>query len=191
MKQQRTGFTLVETLVVIMILIALSAVIFGALGPAREKSRQRVCASNLHQWGMAFAMYIQDYDGADPQIGTPMTHSELGLPPHSDLWNFMKQYKIWGTAVMNCPSAHYTSPRHPVSSYGLAGIFFDEDTFPGYASIVSEIGPELALVSCEMHNVDTNFLNQPSWAKKWEQTVHLDQHVTFRQVKAVNGLLSD
>jgi len=60
----RQGFTLIELLVVIAIIAILAAVLFPVFARAREKARQASCQSNEKQFGLAFSMYIQDYDEA-------------------------------------------------------------------------------------------------------------------------------
>jgi prepilin-type N-terminal cleavage/methylation domain-containing protein/prepilin-type processing-associated H-X9-DG protein len=64
--QQRRGFTLIELLVVIAIIAILAAILFPVFAQAREKARQTTCTSNLKQIGMAFMMYVQDYDETYP-----------------------------------------------------------------------------------------------------------------------------
>jgi len=56
------GFTLVELLIVIAIIAILAAMLLPALTKAREKARQSVCINNLKQLGLAFQMYLQDYN---------------------------------------------------------------------------------------------------------------------------------
>ena len=68
----RRGFTLIELLVVIAIIAILAAILFPVFAQAREKARQASCTSNLKQIGMAFKMYIQDYDERWPQ-SAPIT----------------------------------------------------------------------------------------------------------------------
>ena len=56
------AFTLVELLVVMSIIAMLLAVILPALGMARSQAKKAVCASNLDQLGLAFSMYLNDYN---------------------------------------------------------------------------------------------------------------------------------
>lgn len=58
----RRGFTLIELLVVIAIIAILAAILFPVFAQAREKARQTTCLSNLKQIGLAFKMYVQDFD---------------------------------------------------------------------------------------------------------------------------------
>lgn len=53
----RRGFTLIELLVVVTIIGLLAALLFPVFAKARERARQSVCESNLHQIGLATQMY--------------------------------------------------------------------------------------------------------------------------------------
>jgi prepilin-type N-terminal cleavage/methylation domain-containing protein len=67
---RKTGFTLIELLVVIAIIAILAAILFPVFAQAREKARQISCLSNLKQIGLAFMMYVQDYDQTFPNVAT-------------------------------------------------------------------------------------------------------------------------
>jgi prepilin-type N-terminal cleavage/methylation domain-containing protein len=60
---RRFGFTLIELLVVIAIIALLLAILLPALTKAKEQSRRTVCASHLHQFGLAQVMYANDHKG--------------------------------------------------------------------------------------------------------------------------------
>ncbi len=60
------AFTLIELLVVIAIIAILASILFPVFAQAREKARQASCTSNLKQIGMAYRMYLSDYDERVP-----------------------------------------------------------------------------------------------------------------------------
>src|SRR3978361_1107773 len=70
-RNHRNAFTLIELLVVIAIIAILAAILFPVFAQAREKARQASCESNLKQIGLAFKMYVQDYDERWPS-STPI-----------------------------------------------------------------------------------------------------------------------
>ncbi len=64
------GFTLIEVLVVVAIIALLLAVLLPTLARARSSARGAVCASNLHQFGLAIGMYQSEHRGYVPRGGT-------------------------------------------------------------------------------------------------------------------------
>lgn len=86
--ERRSGFTLVELLVVIGIIGVLVALLLPSLSGARQQAKTVACASNLRQLGQALFMYQNEnnyylFPMGDPRPGTEEA-TTLGsqLPPH-------------------------------------------------------------------------------------------------------------
>jgi prepilin-type N-terminal cleavage/methylation domain-containing protein/prepilin-type processing-associated H-X9-DG protein len=62
----RKGFTLIELMVVIAIILILASLLLPVLNGARLKAQQIDCVSRKKQWTMAFRMYVDDHDGFIP-----------------------------------------------------------------------------------------------------------------------------
>ena len=68
-KNARSGFTLVELLVVIGIIALLISILLPSLNKARESSRRVKCLSNMRQIVMGMQMFAQDNQGFMPGNG--------------------------------------------------------------------------------------------------------------------------
>lgn len=75
-KVMKRGFTLVEVLMVIGIMVILAALSFPVFVNAKKAARRTACISNLRQIGVAITLYRGDLTPSDR--GTPV---EMGLPP--------------------------------------------------------------------------------------------------------------
>jgi prepilin-type N-terminal cleavage/methylation domain-containing protein len=80
---RRDGFTLMELLIVIAIMILLLSIMVPCLGRARERTRRVACENNLHQGILVAAMYAGDYDGLLPE-GNIIDRSTPGYNPSWD-----------------------------------------------------------------------------------------------------------
>ena len=65
--RNRPGFSLIELLVVLGILVVLLSLLLPAMNRAREQSRRAVCVSNLHNIGAAIMKYATENNGKLPQ----------------------------------------------------------------------------------------------------------------------------
>ncbi|RYD22058.1 MAG: prepilin-type N-terminal cleavage/methylation domain-containing protein, partial [Verrucomicrobiaceae bacterium] len=82
--RQPSGFTLIEVLVVVCIILVLVAVAFNAGKSMQVKSRQVTSANNLRQWGVAMAGHTADHNGALPRRG--QGRQKLGLIDRPEDW---------------------------------------------------------------------------------------------------------
>ena len=123
-RRRHNSFTLIEVLVVIAIIAVLAALLLPALATAREKGRRVTCSSNLHQLGVAFYTYIDDYDSRIPLIC--LTHyygggaGQLGWNVASAsittlVTTYLGQKSFPYNTILRCPSA--LKPANWLSSW--------------------------------------------------------------------------
>lgn len=65
--RHRKSFTLIELLIVIAIIALMASMLLPAIAKSRESAKMIVCQSRLKQLGMAFNMYVQDWDNYFPR----------------------------------------------------------------------------------------------------------------------------
>ncbi len=106
----RSGFTLIEVLVVAAIISLLVAILLPSLSRARDQTRLVACQSNVRQLGMATQMYVAANRGRFPAdskahdygydwIGR---HSPTGkvIPEGGSIWRYMNKARD----AYSCPS---------------------------------------------------------------------------------------
>jgi prepilin-type N-terminal cleavage/methylation domain-containing protein/prepilin-type processing-associated H-X9-DG protein len=108
-KPARSGFTLIEILVVIAIIALLAAILFPVFARARENARRASCQSNMKQISLGIMQYTQDYDERFPLQGgtgggcgtaaSPTTYYGTGLS-----WAMASQPYVKSTQIFKCPS---------------------------------------------------------------------------------------
>jgi len=185
---RRRGFTLVELLVVLGIIALLAGILWVVFAPAREKARQSVCISNLHQIGVALSLYRSDYDGQEAMQGVPMTASQLGLPLLNAGFGVFIHAYIKNPQVLHCPdfwldpNRSQTEKKQLVSSY-VWDYTADEDTLPEpyrFSTQVAKKGDRAILVYCQEHNDFKSLVQlyqEPYWYKKREIVLRLNNQV--------------
>ena len=105
------GFTLVELLIVISVIMVLAALLFPVFASALERARRTKCINNLKQLASAIQMYEDDYAGmVMPVSGTG--EAEWGYMWQDIVDPYVKQLKGLGGSrieeqgeIFMCPSA--------------------------------------------------------------------------------------
>jgi prepilin-type N-terminal cleavage/methylation domain-containing protein len=137
------GFSLAEILAVIVILGSLIALLVPTIGAARRSGHKTVCASNLHQIGLASKLYINDYDDRLPVIVNYFVRHapkvNLGRPegadptqyssPRAALKEYLSAEKVWvcpldtGTKISSWNAYPRFSEHNDGTSYLFAELF--------------------------------------------------------------------
>src|SRR5688572_24915165 len=117
---RRSGFTLVELLVVIGIIAVLIAILLPALQGARRQAAMVQCASNMRQISMALLMYIDAAKGKFP----PATVSDNANAEPAFPNGFWWPNELVRGKYVNAPSV-YAAPNSPTSSknFNKANVF--------------------------------------------------------------------
>jgi prepilin-type N-terminal cleavage/methylation domain-containing protein/prepilin-type processing-associated H-X9-DG protein len=87
---RREGFTLIELLVVIAIIAILAAILFPVFAQAKLAAKKTVSLSNLKQIGLAWMMYLNDYD-------------DTTMPAYYTQNGWVSTYYWWGYLALPSP----------------------------------------------------------------------------------------
>ena len=168
------GFTLVEMLVVIAILVLLAALLLPALASTKSRAQQVDCMSRQRQWTMAFKMYVDDNDGFIPRegyesLGAVSLNNWLQVKgkiisgtttDSEDVWyNALSWYVGVPTAASYAPVNKHASFYSPPSLFHCPSAKFSPNvTKPGYL---------LAIFSIAMNSQLIEFPNGPTIPFDW------------------------
>lgn len=128
----RTFFTLIELLVVIAIIAILAAMLLPALNKAREKAKTIKCAANQKQFGTAFNMYADDFDGYLPAIRGVLA------PNYQPFW-FESMLPYVSEGVYSCPTAVDSKYGSGTTGRDSIAYGFNQSFSPGFTGHVRAI----------------------------------------------------
>jgi len=106
------AFTLIETLVVLLIIAVLAAVLYPVFASAREKGHSAACQSNYHQIGLAIHMYAQDSDDVIPIDGSSFAGLIADCKPYTH-----------NNAIFVCPDDYDRVTEKRAGSYRMLDLY--------------------------------------------------------------------
>lgn len=176
----RNAFTLVELIIVLTIISLLAGIIIAAAGPARERARQSVCVSNLHQLHLAMTSYRQDYDGADPLEGSKWTCGQIGVPCSAESYDvYLKDY-VRNREILLCPSFVSLRGQKPQSNYSITRLSPNNPAIGVEQAAFTRLGMRTPMFSCEDHNPPIDYKTAPRWATHRTLLVRYDGQVVTK-----------
>ncbi len=127
------GFTLIEVLVVIAVIMLLAGILFPVFAKARRRSRSAACQSNLRQIFSAMELYAQDWDDRYPNTGDPFLwmgrrwrwplRDYLAMAAQQVPGNPMKSTGH-GASVLVCPDDSAPPSVYDSTSYAYSLCFY-------------------------------------------------------------------
>ena len=105
---RRSGFTLIEISVVLVIALIISSITFGAFRSISEGNKRTTCQSNLSQIYQSSRLYAQDYSGKFPYFNESAAPNKPATPQGGiGLWAL---YTFRKSADSNCDAQNPDLP---------------------------------------------------------------------------------
>lgn len=152
------GFTLVELIIVVAIIMLLAAMFFPVFEAAMARAESTSCLSNLRNMGMAVRLYADDYEDA-------IVPASVGGPPgyQGTCWDVLLQRYLRNRDILLCPSDESPTASVPgrVSLPHSYGINFSIAFLGGYNASSLRIfeieEPARVILFCEIYGTFRTF----------------------------------
>jgi prepilin-type N-terminal cleavage/methylation domain-containing protein len=136
MRQDERGFTLIELMIVILVILVLAAILIPQFGLARERARKATCVSNQRNLETAVAMWQTDNPSTNLKGGTMGANS---IPTAATLsGSGGPQYTLSGT---------YVEPDHSTTIDG-SDYYLSNGVAGGAQASAVPTNPSYAHVAC-------------------------------------------
>jgi prepilin-type N-terminal cleavage/methylation domain-containing protein/prepilin-type processing-associated H-X9-DG protein len=137
--RRRPGFTLIELMVVIAVIVLMAAILFPVFAQVRDAGRKAACQSNLKQLGAAFRMYAADHDGLFPNPGG---RGIQGRPTNGAAWYSATRETATGRVIDSGAGVYpYLKQRGPAGS----SVWSCPNALPGSGSGIFDVGQNYAM----------------------------------------------
>lgn len=110
---RKSGFTLIEILVVLVLATILSSITFGAFRSISQGNKRTTCQSNLAQIYKSARLYAQDYNGKFPYLNAEGAPNQAATPQGGiGLWSL---YTFPKKGADNCSTDYSTGLDLPLA----------------------------------------------------------------------------
>lgn len=174
------GFSKVELLVALAIVAILSAIGIAVARPAKESANKQVCASQLRQLYIGFALYASDSDSTSTY---PELHGLAYLGPRA-----MTDFMIDNKGITWCASAPKSWRPTPTTCSYIVALTYQDGRFTNRERMIEQekkLGSSAGIVYCSVHDELFVAPNEkdihPSLTRSLYQELCLDGRVVMRR----------
>jgi len=168
--EHQAGFTLIEMLVVVGIIILLAALIFPLANRGMQRAHRATCASNLRQIGIAINGYLVDNRGYYPISATAdFRAGSYGLVellkdhlPFTSMIDHHGHQSEWVNPRHSCPMYYHRNRSHSPGS-GAYGSYAYRHDFQGSNTIPPGIGTQATSLAGRLAGSLMGDRTKPKW----------------------------
>jgi prepilin-type N-terminal cleavage/methylation domain-containing protein len=204
-EHERAGFTLLELLTVIAIVVILAGLLLGGLNTAKSSARRTACLNQLRQINLGVRMYADDSQDTSPGVRTNSLNPWLAYKA------LMKSYvgssgpSSPSERLFACPAdkfhysdyhsprvakSHHQQAKHDFSSYvfnagnyhprfpGIAGLPLSSITDPARTVLVTE-APALWPYSWHHPSRGSDYINASHFNNARDNVSFVDGHARY------------